>query len=75
MSEEIRLPTSGLYVAFAPNPDRVARGARYSVCNRCSTIVGHWPQDSAGHEIICLACANEIPAIRQHIDELAKARE
>lgn len=80
MSEkEIRLPgtnasSAGLYVAFSPIPERIARGARITTCKRCSKLVGHWPRDSIGHEIICLTCANDIPAIRQHIDELAKAR-
>lgn len=75
--DEIRLPTenaSGLYVAFKPMPERIKAGARITTCKRCSKLVGHWPRDSVGHEIVCLGCANTIPAIRRHLDELAKAR-
>ena len=74
MSELIQAK-AGLYVAFNPTPERIAKGARVRMCERCGTLVGHWPQDSAGHEIICLKCADQIPAIRRHLDELAKARE
>lgn len=72
----IRQPatSAGIYVAFEPKAERIKRGARYRMCERCGKLVGHWPQDSAGHEIICLHCANDIPAIRSHIDQLAKAR-
>ena len=75
--DEIRLPdtsASGLYVAFRPTPERIGKGAKISTCKRCGKLVGHWPRDSIGHEIICLNCANDIPQIRRHIDELAKAR-
>lgn len=77
LNEVIRLPqegTAGLYVAFKPTPERMAKGARVSTCWRCTNIVGHYPQDSTGHEIICLSCANDIPTIRRHLDELAKQR-
>jgi hypothetical protein len=79
MTKEIRLPSvsessAGLYVAFTPTPERIAQGARITTCHRCMKIVGHHPRDSFGHEIICLSCGNDIPAIRRHIDELAKAR-
>jgi hypothetical protein len=74
---EIRLPketSNGLYVAFQPKPERVAKGAKITTCKRCGKLVGHWPRDSIGHEIICVGCANDIPTIRQHLDQLAKAR-
>lgn len=77
MSEQIRLPNDtnlGLYVAFKPTKERIAKGCYLRPCARCGTLIGHWPQDSAGHEIICLNCANDIPQIRRHLDELAKAR-
>jgi hypothetical protein len=73
----IQLPaesSSGLYVAFKPTPERIAKGCYVTACARCKKLVGYWPWDSAGHEIICLSCANDIPAIRQHIDALAKER-
>lgn len=66
--------SNGLYVGFRPTPERMARGAYAATCKRCSEIVGHWPRESVGHEIICLKCANDIPAIRRHLDELAKTR-
>lgn len=75
MAEEIRLPKAtakGLYVAFEPKPERIATGARYGFCARCKKLVAHWPKDSAGYEIICLACAHDVPAIHQHLDQLAK---
>jgi hypothetical protein len=76
---EIRLPgtsesSAGLYVAFKPTPERIANGARINTCKRCGKLVGHYPRDSFGHEIICLTCANDIPKIRQHLDQLAKSR-
>jgi hypothetical protein len=77
VTEEIRLPketSAGLYVAFEPKPQRIAEGAKITMCKRCGKIVGHWPRDSIGHEIICLNCANDIPQIRRHLDELAKSR-
>lgn len=80
MSEgRIQLPgtdetTAGLYVAFRPTPERIASGARITTCKRCGKLVGHRPLDSMGHEIVCLSCANDISAIRRHLDELAKAR-
>ena len=70
----LRPATNGLYVAFRPTPERVQQGARIATCRRCGKLVGHKPLDSAGHEIICLNCANDVPAIRKHIDQLAKAR-
>jgi hypothetical protein len=73
----IRLPeasSSGLYLGFEPKAERIARGCYITTCRRCQKLIGHWPQDSAGHEIICVNCANEIPAIRRHLDELSKAR-
>jgi hypothetical protein len=73
----INLPnatSAGLYVAFRPTVERMARGARVTTCHRCPTVVGHYPRDSAGYEIVCLKCANDVPSIRRHIDELAKAR-
>ena len=76
-TETIKLPeasNAGLYVAFNPTHERVSRGAKVALCNRCGKLVGHWPRDSIGHEIICLGCGNDIPAIRQRIDQLAKAR-
>ncbi len=76
-SQDIRLPnetSAGLYVAFNPDRDRVARGCKITTCARCGKLVGHWPQHSLGHEIICLNCANDIPQIRRHIDQLAKER-
>jgi len=77
-TEPIRLPkesANGLYVAFEPTPERVARGARYGFCRRCGKIIGHWPQQSAGHEVICLNCAHDVPAIHRHLEQLAKSRE
>lgn len=65
---------AGLYVAFKPTQERIQRGARVGTCRRCGKLVGHHPRDSAGHEIICLNCAYDVKAIRQHIDQLAKAR-
>jgi hypothetical protein len=67
--------TAGIYVAFEATPGRVEKGCRITTCNRCGKLAGHWPQQSAGHEIICLGCADQIPAIRQHIDQLARERE
>jgi hypothetical protein len=78
MSDPICLPketSAGLYVAFRPTPERVASGAKITLCARCGALVGHRPADSVGHEIVCLNCANDVPAIRQHIDQLAKARD
>jgi hypothetical protein len=75
--QQITLPpesSAGLYVAFEPKLERVGRGARITMCKRCGRLVGHWPLDSVGHEIICLKCADDVPQIRRHIDELAKAR-
>lgn len=77
MAEEIRLPaasSAGLYVGFYPTQERIARGVKVKLCGRCKRIVGHWPKDSFGHEVICLSCGNDIPAIRARIDQLAKAR-
>lgn len=77
MTREIKLPevsSNGLYVAFEPKPERIAKGAKVSTCNRCGKLVGHWPRDSAGYEIVCLACASDVPAIRSRLDDLAKAR-
>lgn len=78
MSQQvIRLPdegSAGLYVAFEPREDRIAKGAKIGFCRRCGKLVGHWPKDSFGYEIVCLGCANDVPAIRRHIDQLAKAR-
>jgi hypothetical protein len=74
---KIQLPADspqGLYVAFAPLQDRVKDGARITCCNRCGKLVGHWPRDSFGHEIVCLNCAADVPQIREHIDSLAKER-
>lgn len=74
--KKIQLPNAtslGLYVAFKPTAERIGR-CYVTMCSRCSELVGHWPQDSAGHEIICLKCANDIPQIRRHLDELAKSR-
>lgn len=65
---------AGLYVAFEPKPERIKAGAKFRMCERCGKLVGHWPKDSAGYEIICLSCANDVPAIRGRLDELAKAR-
>lgn len=78
-ANQIRLPGTsetyaGLYVAFKPTPERIAGGARITTCRRCTKLVGHRPLDSLGHEIVCLKCASEVPTIRRHIDELAKAR-
>lgn len=77
--DEIRLPgtnatSAGLYVAFRATPERVEKGAKISTCNRCGELVGHYPKDSIGHEIVCLTCAIEVPQIRQHIDQIAKSR-
>jgi hypothetical protein len=77
--DQIRLPgtsesSAGLYVAFNPTPERIASGAKITMCRRCGKLVGHRPLDSFGHEIICVKCANDIPTIRRHLDELAKAR-
>jgi hypothetical protein len=66
--------SAGLYVAFKPTSERIASGARITTCKRCGKLVGHRPLDSVGHEIICLGCANDVPTIRRHLDELAKAR-
>jgi hypothetical protein len=73
----IQLPeenTNGLYVGFRLTPERIGKGAYATTCKRCSKFVGHYPVDSVGHDVICLSCADEIPAIRKHMDELAKAR-
>lgn len=73
----IKLPNDtrrGLYVAFRLTPDRMSRGAMLATCHRCTNIVGHYPLDSDGYEIVCLKCANDVPAIRRHIDEIAKER-
>ena len=75
--QKIQLPAdsaNGLYVAFKPTPERIKKGARITTCKRCGKLCGHWPQDSVGQEIVCLNCANDVPAIRRHLDELAKAR-
>lgn len=75
--ETIRLPdegSAGVYVAFRPTRERTEKGAKIALCNRCGKLVGHHPRDSFGHEIICLRCADDIPAIRQRLDQLAKAR-
>lgn len=77
MTDLIRLPaetSAGLYVGFAPIPERVAKGCKITMCKRCGKLTGHWPKDSHGHEIICLKCAQDVPQIRQHIDQLAKDR-
>ncbi len=74
---KIQLPnetSAGLYVAFQPKPERISAGAKITTCKRCGRLVGHWPKDSIGHEIVCLSCANDVPAIRRHLDELNKAR-
>ena len=77
MLDPIQLPpqtSAGLYVAFNPTDVRVKAGCKVALCQRCGKLCGHWPKDSIGHEIICLNCAQDVPAIRQHIDQLAKAR-
>lgn len=74
-TEPIQLPadsSNGLYVAFEPAPERIKKGARITPCKRCGKLVAHWPQDSAGYEIICLGCAHQVPAIHKHLDQLAK---
>lgn len=65
---------AGIYVAFEARPDRISKGARAALCNRCGKLVAHHPLDSVGHELVCLNCANDIPQIREHIDRLAKER-
>jgi len=66
--------SGGLYVAFKATPERIAKGARITTCERCKKLCGHYPLDSAGYEIICLICALEVEPIRARINELAKAR-
>jgi hypothetical protein len=63
-----------LYVGFLPTKERIAKGARVTTCRRCPDFVCHYPVDSVGYDVICLKCANDVPAIRKHIDELAKTR-
>lgn len=79
MSEnsKIQLPnesSNGLYVGFNPTQERVTRGCKITMCKRCGELTGHWPRDSIGHEIVCLKCADQIPEIRRHIDQLSKQR-
>lgn len=77
MTDKIQLPAAsanGLYVGFSPIQQRIQQGCKITMCKRCGKLTGHWPKDSAGHEIICLNCAYDVPQIRQHIDRLAKER-
>lgn len=67
--------SAGLYVGFNPTPERIANGCRAIICKRCSKLTGHYPQQSAGHDVICLKCADDVPEIRRHLDQLAKERE
>ena len=77
-SPQVFLPgdtRTSLYVGFRPTPERVAAGAKVTACARCSAWVGHKPQESVGTEIVCLKCANDVPAIREHMDAISKGRE
>lgn len=77
MTKTIQLPaesSQGLYVGFAPIKSRVEQGCKITMCKRCGKLTGHWPRDSIGYEIVCLSCANDVPQIRQRIDQLAKER-
>jgi hypothetical protein len=79
MGQAIQLPetnetSAGLYVGFEPTSARIASGCHIRGCARCGKLTGHRPQDSVGHEVICLNCANDIPTLRRHIDQLAKER-
>lgn len=74
---QIKLPSAssnGLYVGFRATPERIKQGAYVTICKRCPAVVGHWPLDSCGYEVICLKCAHAVPAIERHMEELAKER-